>query len=923
MKRILLASAVVLIAVAGGGGWYVLANRDPVQSAKALLQKGDYAGASLQLRNAVRDEPNNAEAHALLAQLRLASGDSAAAEHEIKNAMALHWDAASSSALLAQAYIQQKKWNDLLKDIPDHGASAEQTAYFLMTRAVAQRGVKNNAAAAATLAQAQRLAPQNAEIHVVAAHFATEDRKPDAAMTEVNAALAIEPNRSDALQIKAALLANKGDTAGAVAALDRAVQAAPASVDLLIERANVLMLTNQDAKAGADIDSVLKKQPKNPIALYVKTVLLVRASKYADADLLLQQLDPVIPQFQRGLYFKAMVKAETGQMGQAEDAAMSYVNRTPNDPDGIRLLASIELQSNHANRAIPYLQRAVAAGQRDAEMLNLLGRAYASEGKQADAEQAFQQATQVATTPQQLARVASARLQAGDLTGAATALQRSVDGANAEPGAAEALIAASIRLGQLDRAQDQLDKLRQQVGETEAVGNLTGLMKLARLDAEGALAAFEDTVKRFPNSLGARLNEAEVLIQLHRETDAIPILQSVLENDPAQTEGLTLLAQILLAQNRGDDAIAAAERARKARPNDLGLVNGEAQIYARMQKYDKALDVLNSAKTNDTMPTPLLAMLGSVQLAAGQVDAAKATFAALVAADPTNLAAILSDVELLNRLKDYDGARTVLDDSIKRLPGNLPLMQARTRIELIQKGPDAALQTADALRSNNANMPAAASLKGGLLMGTQRYKEAVAAFQVEYDKEQNSMLAVALAEAKQAAGDTAGARSVLQNWQSVHVDDPAAAQAMAMMDITQRNFDSAQRNLDIVLKAQPNNLIALNNLAWVLQQKGDKRAREYAQRAFEQSPTPEIVDTLGWIMTTQGEAAKALPLLQSASTAAPQNPSIKYHLAVALNDLKRAPEAIEMLHAVVDGPAAFDEKPQAQSLLAELTKAKP
>jgi putative PEP-CTERM system TPR-repeat lipoprotein len=401
------------------------------------------------------------------------------------------------------------------------------------------------------------------------------------------------------------------------------------------------------------------------------------------------------------------------------------------------------------------------------------------------------------------------------------------------------------------------------------------------------------------------------------------VLQSILDQTPAQPEALTLLAQTLLAQGRGEEAVLAAERARKAKPDDLGLVNGEAQIYARLKQFDKALAVLNSAKVNEKVPTPLLATLGSIQLAAGQPDAAKQSFAALVAAEPNNLGAVLADAQVLGQLKDFDGARRVLDDALQRQPGNLPLLQARVRVDAVDKGVDEAVKTAEQLRSNQANMPAAATLKGGLLMGARRFAEAAAAFQAEYDHEHTSTLAVALAEAKQAAGDTTGATKVLQDWQGAHPDDPAVAQALGMIDVSSHNLDAAQRNLDIVLKAQPNNVIALNNLAWVLQQKGDKRAREYAQRAFEQSPTPEVVDTLAWIMTNDGDAAKALPLLQGAAAGAPQNPAIKYHLAVALKDLNRPQEAIEVLRPLVDGTANFDEKPAAQSLYAELTKAKP
>ena len=741
-------------------------------------------------------------------------------------------------------------------------------------------------------------------------------------MDEVDRSLALEPKRTDALQLKAGLLAAKGDRDGAIANLTHAIEGAPARNDLLLERAALYLAKNADAQAQADIATILKRNPKDNGAQFVDMVLLVRQSKFADADVVLQKLDPVIPNFQRGLYFKAMVKASLGQNAQAEDAIMAYLGRYSGDTDGIRLLARIELATQHAARAIPYLERAVQAGTKDSEILNMLGRSYAATGNQRAAEKAFQQASASANDSSQLTRLASARLQMGDLTGAATDLQRSLEIAPAQPGANEALVATAIRLGQLDRAQEALDKLRQQAGDTEAVGNLTGLLKMARLDPEGALAEFAATAAKFPDSIAARLNQARILLQLNRANDAIPILQGILDKTPAQTDALTLLSQTLLAQNRGEEAAAAAERARKADPRNLGLINGSAQIYARMKDYDRALQVLDSAKVDGKTPVQLLLTLGSVQLAAGQNDAAKRTFADLAAAEPNNVSATLTQVEVLSRLKDYATARQVLNDALQRQPGNLPLLQSRVRVELLDKNLDAALQTAETLRNIPANMPAAATLKGGLLMGAQRFKDAAAAFAEEYRKEPSSALVIALAQAMQASGDANGASAELQRWQTNHPDDPAVAQAMGTIELAAGRNESAERNLQIVLKQQPNDLVALNNIAWLFQQKGDKRAREYAQRAFELSPTPEVSDTLAWIMVSQGESSKALPLLQAAATGRPNNPSIRYHLAVALKDTNRPQDAIGVLRPIVEGSTAFDEKPAAQQLMDELTKAK-
>src|SRR5206468_7632294 len=93
MKKILIAAVVGLLLIGAGGGWYVFgrANRDPVEQAKAALQKGDARAAGIELRNAVRQQPGNAEAHALLSQLQIVQGDPIAAEKEIKRAGELNW----------------------------------------------------------------------------------------------------------------------------------------------------------------------------------------------------------------------------------------------------------------------------------------------------------------------------------------------------------------------------------------------------------------------------------------------------------------------------------------------------------------------------------------------------------------------------------------------------------------------------------------------------------------------------------------------------------------------------------------------------------------------------------------------------------------------------------------------------------------
>ena len=115
---------------------------------------------------------------------------------------------------------------------------------------------------------------------------------------------------------------------------------------------------------------------------------------------------------------------------------------------------------------------------------------------------------------------------------------------------------------------------------------------------------------------------------------------------------------------------------------------------------------------------------------------------------------------------------------------------------------------------------------------------------------------------------------------------------------------------------------ALNNLAWLYQQKGDlAKARGLAERAIAAAPrAPLIDDTLGWILLAQGEADRAVNYLSAASLSAPGNPDIQYHLAVALHRVGRAADAKATLETLLGSGAAFSDKAEAEKLLQELKR---
>ena len=78
----------------------------------------------------------------------------------------------------------------------------------------------------------------------------------------------------------------------------------------------------------------------------------------------------------------------------------------------------------------------------------------------------------------------------------------------------------------------------------------------------------------------------------------------------------------------------------------------------------------------------------------------------------------------------------------------------------------------------------------------------------------------------------------------------------------------------------PNNVVALNNLAWIYHENGDDRAIELARRAYELSrDNGAVADTYGWILFKAGETKKSLPILEKALELKPDSQEIAMHLA--------------------------------------------
>src|SRR5580658_8121872 len=107
------------------------AHADYMSNARDSLKKGDLKSAQIDLRNAVRNDPQNAEAHFLLGRVSMELGDPVAAEREADAAKQRGYDPHQAIPLLTQALLAEGKYQQLLDTLKPDGRDTTLDATIL------------------------------------------------------------------------------------------------------------------------------------------------------------------------------------------------------------------------------------------------------------------------------------------------------------------------------------------------------------------------------------------------------------------------------------------------------------------------------------------------------------------------------------------------------------------------------------------------------------------------------------------------------------------------------------------------------------------------------------------------------------------------------------------------------------------------
>ena len=897
---------------------------DYLASAKTALRKGDLRSAQIDLRNAIRNDPQNAEAHYWLGRVAFELGDPVASEREAQAARDRGFDPHQTVPLLSQALLAQNKFDQVLEKLKPEGKDPLLDASILVARGYAEIGLKRPEDAQKSFAEAEQVAPNATEPLLADARLAVARGDLAGAQQKIDRAIAAQPKSSEALLAKAQLLRLKNDIPGAIAVLDELITDQPSIMQARLDRASLELSVGKNDAAKSDIDMVLKGTPGNVQAIYLQAVMEAQSRNYKAADADLERISAFLSRIQRAYYLQAVIKEQLGQFEQAEDAARKYLGRAPNDLAAYKVLARIQFAKKRPDQVIDTLAKVAESGKGDAETYDLLGRAYAATGQGDKAVTSFQKAETMAPNDVGVqTRLASVRMGMGDVDTAVGDLEHTLQLAPKVPAVSEALFFAALATGDSKKAGDALAKIRAAQGDTDVVGNLDGLFKLAEIDFAGARKIFADLVQKYPDFIPAKVNLARVDTMMGDTDAAKTILADVLAKQPTAEPALTMAVGADMAANKLADAATVLERAHRADPDQARITVTLGNLYIRQGFAQKALDLVAAEKGINASSADILSLRAAADLALGLKKDARETYSEILKADPRIVGARRQLVALLIDAGEFESARNVITAGIAANPRNYQLYQDYVMVDLKSTGMDAALATAERLQSEDRDFTEIRALKGDIFLAANRPADAVTAFTEANATNPSSLLTTRLAGALLRSGKADDANKLLVDWLAKHPDDMVATEQAAEINIATGKMDAAVKYLQALLKLKPHNAVALNNLAWVYQQQGkDAEAQGLARQAYILAPSAQTADTLGWILTTGGDPKNGAVLLRQATGDGTDggDPRILYHYGVALNGSGDKDGAKKVLEAVVANKASFKEKDLAKKLLDTMPK---
>ena len=926
LRRFALLAVLVLAGLFQLGGCrQSLTPAEYVSKAQEHLHKGELRSAFIELSNALQKDPNTLEARWLIAKVALKLGDAARAEKEVRRAMELGLAQAEAQPVLVKSILLQGDFDRVLAEtesLPPDTSQANQALLFsLRGQAYVLKGQFEQARL--VLERALELEPKTTEALVGMAIMQAMQREYDAARQSAALALEADPDFPEAWSILGELEWSQGKAAEAETAFGNAIQNRAYPTLDRAKRALARIQLQKFPDAEADIQELKKNGWKDHSYVnYVAGLIRFRQKQYAEAADAFEASYNADPSFMPNQMYLAISRFLLGQTQQARQHAQAVYAKAPHAQAVGRLLGAVNISLQEYAAAQDVLQATLRNAPEDKATLRMLTTISLLEG---DAAQGMEYS-------KQLAALEPESKQAQEMFMVAKLMaNQPIDAPNAKKPVDEAgdysreflLALEAFRNNQFEAALEQAKKLHALYPDRIDPLNLIAACYLATGQWDQAKVELDKVLALQPKEPSATRNLAKVEAQRGHLDQSKTLLRSLLKERPGDEEAALLLAEIETRLGNPEASLVALEQALENNPSALVVRAKLAQEYFRAGRPAEVLRLTKDLTHAQFQAQPvLLELQGKSQMQSGDSVSAKHSFERWAAAAPDSVEAHFLYGDSLARSGQTEKAGEELRRALQINRSYLPARVGEIKLLVHENQLEQAKTALGALRKEFGERPEVLGIAGWFALGTRDYAGAVTSLSAARAQKPDTELTLLLVRALWAQEKHDEAIEVMQRWLQTHPQDLAVLMHLAGGYLTLKRNEEALATYAQVVEHYPNHVPALNNLAWLSQDRELKQAIEYAKRARQASPNdPYVQDTLGVLLVKNGDTLYGAELIRSAAEQLPEDPQIQLHFGRVLVQQQQNVKAREVLERLIEKAPDSEPAKEAKTLLESLPPA--
>lgn len=422
-----------------------------------------------------------------------------------------------------------------------------------------------------------------------------------------------------------------------------------------------------------------------------------------------------------------------------------------------------------------------------------------------------------------------------------------------------------------------------------------------------ASGIYQKLIKKYPSEIENYFELSELYLMQEKYNDAVKIYDDI-EKEIGVSEEISRQKQLIyLQQNKVDEAIKEGNKLMVAEPMESGFVIQQAQMLLANERYDDAQKML--AKSLEVNPNFAEGHVLLAEVYRLQGDLKKSN---------EELTSAFSNNDLSAEIKAKILSSYVLTINKNSSPENIETVIGLAK-QLIEQAPDNAaayIVLGDMLRQKGDTKAARDAYLKSTDFDKSIFEVWTSIIDLDNQLQDNKGLVKHTALAAEyfpnqavlwyynglgnyAIKDFAEAEYALDEAKNLSFSNKElSANVNALLgDVfnAQKNYEKSDAAYEAALKANPNNEQALNNYSYFLSLRKENldRAKELSQKLVEKYPAnATYLDTHAWVLYQQADYGNARKYLEKAATQANASGTVLEHYGDALFKLGNKTEAI-------------------------------